>query len=240
MSKKHFRFKQFNIRHDKCAMKVGTDGVLLGAWCDVKGVSRVLDIGTGSGLIALMLAQRNAECQIDAVEIDGQSFRQATENASASPWPERINIIQCSFQDFSVQAFRKYDLIVTNPPYFRNSLPNPGPERTAARHSASLGMSDLLEGVKELLDDHGRFCMIMPVNEAVLFTEKAGRSDLYCRKMTFVLPNPGKPPKRYLLEFSRFDGRLIKSDLVIELDRRHHYSPEFKKLTEDFYLYFRY
>ncbi len=240
MQRDHFSFKQFKIFHDKCAMKVGTDGVLLGAWCNVLDVRKALDIGTGSGLIAIMLAQRNRDCVIDAVEIDETAYNQALENIAGCPWNTRINVHHSSFQDFSQKNHDTYDLIVSNPPYFQNSLPNPSPDRSAARHAHSLPIRDMINGVKKLLNPGGRYCMIMPVPEARIFVEQASVSGLFCRAVTAVLPNPGKPPKRYLLEFNSTQGDITNSEIIIELEIRHNYSNEFKKLTEDFYLYFRY
>jgi tRNA1Val (adenine37-N6)-methyltransferase len=235
---KPFHFKQFDIHHDKCAMKVGTDGVLLGAWCKITGAESVLDIGTGSGLIAIMQAQRNSKCCIDAIEIDFESYRQARNNADNCPWKSRISVHHTSFQDYWMQCNKKYDMIVSNPPYFQNSLLNPSAERSAARHSFSLSMEDLIEGVTNLLNPDGSYCMIMPVPEAMLFIGKAEVKKLFCRKITFVMPNPGKSPKRLLMEFKLIQGDVKKSDLVIEIGKRHEYSEEFKALTKDFYLYF--
>ncbi len=240
MARDIFRFKQFDIYHDKCAMKVGTDGVLLGSWCNVEGAGSILDIGTGSGLIALMIAQRNTGCVIDAVEIDSTSCIQAEENVSRSSWKSRINVHHKSLQEYSVQTSKTYDLIVANPPYFQNSLPSPRPDRSTARHAGSLTSNELITGVKKLLNPGGRFCMIMPVTEANIFIGKASESNLFCRRVTSVLPNHGKAPKRYLLEFTPKKEEILRSELVIELDRRHKYSDAFKELTKDFYLYFRY
>lgn len=240
MASAPFRFKQFDIYHDKCAMKVGTDGVLLGAWCNTGKAARVLDIGAGSGLIALMIAQRNAGCIIDAVEIDGASCLQAEANILRSPWKSRIRVHHISFQEFCIGKSATYDLIVSNPPFFQNSLQNPAPDRSVARHSTSLPVRDLISGIMGLLDAGGRYCMIMPVPEARKFIGKAQEKGLYCRAITSVIPNPGKPPKRLLLEFTRHDGELKSSELIVELGRRHEYSAEFKELTGDFYLRFRY
>jgi tRNA1Val (adenine37-N6)-methyltransferase len=221
-------------------MKVGTDGVLLGAWCQAEGADRVLDIGTGSGVIALMLAQRNPRCIVDALETDHPSCIQAAGNAACCPWKSRITIHHISFQDFYSQTRNTYDLIVTNPPYFQNSYPSPSAGRSAARHASSLSMHDLISGVCALLNPGGRYSMIMPVPEAMKFIATAGESGLHCKRITSVLPNPGKPPKRLLLEFGLTEGGLIRSELVVELAGRHEYSADFKSLTEDFYLAFRY
>jgi tRNA1Val (adenine37-N6)-methyltransferase len=191
-----FRFRLFDIHHDKCAMKVGTDGVLLGAWCNIAGAERALDIGTGSGLIALMIAQRNPWCYIDAVEIDDASSRQAAGNVLQSPWKSRINIHHISFREFCSRSRDRYDLIVSNPPYFQNSLLNPEAQKSAARHASALPVSELITGVMDLLEPKGRYCMIMPVTEARLFIIRARENGLFCNLITSVLPNPGKPPQK--------------------------------------------
>ena len=240
MANDHFRFKQFTIYHDRCAMKVGTDGVLLGAWCDVDGAQTVMDVGTGSGLIAIMIAQRNHNCVVDAVEIDRPSFLQASENAAGCRWSKRINMHHISFNDFHKKHSNSYDLIVSNPPWFQNSLTNPDPVRSRARHSHSLSMEDLIAGVKKLLAPSGRYCMIMPVTEAEIFIEKSTAGGLHCRTITSVHPNPGKPAKRYLLEFKKEPGQIQRASLILELEKRHEYSDQFKNLTGDFYLSFRY
>ncbi len=240
MGNGNFRFKKFTVNHDKCAMKVGTDGVLLGAWCNVEGVRSVLDVGTGSGLIALMVAQRNSSCIIDAVEIDKESFVQASANAACCQWSDRINMVHSSFSEYYSGTKKKFDLIVSNPPWFINSLTNPDPGRSAARHTHSLSMEDLVKGTKKLLAPGGRFCMIMPVTEAEILIKYSKTENIFCRKITSVHPNPGKPPKRYLMEFCKTEGEIVQAELILELDKRHKYSNEFKKLTGDFYLYFRY
>lgn len=221
-------------------MKVGTDGVLIGSWADTEGVSKALDIGTGSGLIAIMLAQRNSDCLIDAVEIDRESYIQVGENVNRCPWKTRIRVHHNDFQEFASQSKTCYDLIVSNPPYFHNSLPNPAPQRSAARHSHSLPLQGLTDGIERVLEPGGRFCTIMPVPEAELFIERAAGRGIFCRRITSVHPNPGKPAKRYLMEFSRSPGSTSRDELVVELDRRHDYSDGFRRLTEDFYLSFKY
>lgn len=240
MADKPFRFRQFDIYHDKSAMKVGTDGVLLGAWCNVKNVSSALDVGTGSGLIAIMLAQRNRECLVSAVEIDRESCTEAKENAARCPWSERINISHSSFQEYYRKNDTTFDLIVSNPPYFQNSLLNPDPKRSVARHAGLLPVPDLITGVNKLLSKKGKYCMILPVPEAGLFIKTAAGEGLFCRKITTVIPNPGKPPGRYLMEFGKTKGEIEKDELIVELDERHKYSEDFKRLTGAFYLYFRY
>ena len=158
MANDYFQFKQFTIRQEKCAMKVGTDGVLLGAWADVTQARRLLDIGTGTGLIAIMAAQRNPELIIDAIEIDPAAFEQARENANNTPWRERIHIFQGKVQTFA-PAY-KYDTIVCNPPFFINSTKNPALNRTLARHCETLSHEDILQVSYHLLLPEGKLCVI--------------------------------------------------------------------------------
>src|ERR1051326_3554605 len=167
MPNQTFFFKQFTIHQDKCAMKVGTDAVLLGAWVDPKNAGRILDIGTGTGIIALMLAQK-CSAQIDTIDLDENSCIQARENVDNCPWRERINVIHTSLQHFSEDPTHRYDLVVTNPPYFEHSTKASEEKRTVARHTALLSSRALLECVLKLLEQIGRFCMIAPDRKSVV------------------------------------------------------------------------
>ena len=237
MPNQYFKFKQFTVYQDKCAMKVGTDGVLLGAWTTVENASNVLDIGTGTGLIALMLAQRS-NAKIDAVEIDRNACVQAQENVNHSPWDHRINIIHQSFQNFSKETEAKYDLIVSNPPYFQNPLTAPEESRAKARHNTNLQLIDIIEGVLNCLSELGTLSLILPYIEGSLFIAKAAEQGLYCVRKTNVLPKPGQKPKRLLLEFQQSKRPFTEQQLVVELNKRHQYSDDYKNLTKDFYLAF--
>jgi tRNA1Val (adenine37-N6)-methyltransferase len=201
MSNNFFRFKQFTIQQSAAAMKVNTDGVLLGAWADVQGATRILDVGTGTGVIALMLAQRTATAVIDAVEIDRDSATQAAKNIADSPWAARVNVFTMPFQTYTANAFASYDLIVSNPPYFVDALLPDTEERLLSRHAASLSYEDLIAGVNALLRDTGRFCLILPYAEANVFIAKAAMAQLYCTHKTNVCSAPEKPVKRLLLVF---------------------------------------
>lgn len=237
MPNDYFKFKQFTIHQDKCAMKVGTDGVLLGAWADCVNAQSVLDIGTGTGLIALMLVQRS-KAKIDAVEIDEAASIQAKENVDKSLWSDRIEIFNKSFQDFSNTTEKKYDLIVSNPPYFQNSLYAPDEKRTDARHNSNLKLDDLVFGAFKLLSEKGRLSIILPYVEGTMFILKAAEKGLYCVRQTNVLPKPAREPKRLLLEFRKEKMPLVEQELIIELNKRHEYSEAYKNLTKDFYLAF--
>lgn len=235
MSNPYFSFKQFTVHHELCAMKVGVDGVTLSAWVDVAGIYKILDIGTGSGLIALMLAQRAENAQITAIEIDGNAVIQAKTNVKNSPWKDRIEVIHNSLQDYSLRTTEVFDLIVCNPPYFVNSLKPEIEERSLARHSELLPHSDLIKESKKLLAENGRFCLILPVNEGGNFIRMAKAEGLFCVKKVFLHPNLQKPPKRLLIQLEKSEKKCEISELVIEKERGI-YTPEYEQLVKDFYL----
>jgi tRNA1Val (adenine37-N6)-methyltransferase len=216
-------------------MKVGIDGVLLGAWTTVENVGNILDIGTGTGLIALMLAQRT-NAQIDAIDIDIDAVMQASENVANSPWKSKIKVYETALQDFTKKTTKQYDLIVSNPPYFINSTKTPSIERTTARHTVSLTHEELIENANLLLKQTGRICIILPVNEGLQCVEHANKKGLFCTRLVSVYPKSNSAVKRLLLEFSKQSKDKIESKLVIEGDLRHCYSQEFSDLAKDFYL----
>ncbi len=235
MANPYFSFKQFTVHHDRCAMKVGIDGVLLGVWCNVMNAGKILDIGTGTGLIALMLAQRS-NSDIDAIDIDTNAALQATENVKLSPWANRIHVQEISLQDFAGKTNHRYDLIVSNPPYFVNSLKAPSTERTIARHTDSLTHEELILNAQLLLVPQGRICIILPAKEALQCKEAALSRGLFCTRETRVIPKPDAEIKRILLEFTLQSKPTEERTIVIEGHERHHYSPEFSLLAKDFYL----
>ena len=233
MPNPYFTFKQFTIRHDRCAMKVGTDGVLLGAWADISCSRNILDIGTGTGLIALMLAQRCPQARIQAIDIDTGAVNQAQENILASPWNDRV---EACLQDIRTYRPKQlFDTIVSNPPYFVNSLKGPDGQRNTARHTDSLDMASLLESAASLLTPEGRFSIILPAEQTDALTTSAERVGLHPSRHTAVITRPGLVPKRTLMEFCRTKETFQTDELVIELER-HVYSEEYIRLTRDFYL----
>lgn len=230
-----FKFKQFTIHQEHCAMKVGTDGVLLGAWTDTGNASAILDVGTGTGLIAIMLAQRSI-AHIHAIEIEPGACRQASENAEMCPWKERISVNCTSFQDYSKSSNCRYDLIVSNPPFFQNSLKTPNDGRNLARHADMLPPDELLEGVEKLLTKQGRFCLILPYIESALLLVDAALYSLYCVRKTYVKPASNKNISRVLLELRRERSKLMETNLVIQSDDGT-YTSDFAALTKDYYLF---
>lgn len=225
-------------------MKVGTDGVLLGAWVNLQGVQRVLDIGTGTGLIALMLAQRlqGQPVHIDAVELDAEACAQAQENVQRSlgaarrpPWTTRIQVHQGSAQDYATACPDRYDLLVSNPPFFTNVSKARSPSRTLARHSVALSQADLLQIAVQLLRDNGRLAVIYPPESAQHFQEKSEAFGLACNRKLYVQPTPTRPIKRILLELSFTPSPYQESSLTLETSH-HLYTPEFVALIKDFYL----
>ena len=234
MSNPYFRFKQFTVFHDRCAMKVGTDGTLLGAWTDITGVQSILDIGTGTGLVALMLAQRS-QAHIDAVEIDAEACIQAQENVARSPWRDRIQVYQGSVQDYATTCSKRYDLIVSNPPFFDNASKASQKARTVARHSDSLRQLDLLQVTEKLLCENGRLVVIYPTDAAQLFQEKAESFGFFCQRKLSVKPTLASQTKRIILELGKYQLPSQENILTIEASRRV-YTPEFISLIKDFYL----
>lgn len=233
MANPYFKFKQFTIWHDKCAMKVGTDGVLLGASAPVTTTNSILDVGTGTGLIALMLAQRTVSAQIKALEIDEDAVIQAKENIERSPWKDRIEVIQSDFNLY--EPNEKYDLIVSNPPYFVDSLLSPHKQRTNARHTQTLSFDALLDGVVRCLSAVGRFSVILPIEVQDLFCGLAKDRGLFLNKILYIQTKPGASAKRIILDFSFVESILLEDTLLVEL-ARHQYSKEYIQLTKDFYL----
>ena len=228
-----FQFKQFRIEQNRAAMKVGTDGVLLGAWTPLDDANRILDVGTGTGLIALMLAQRS-KAEIDAIEIDQLANEEARFNFEQSPWNDRLHCIHGDFNIFAKVSTTLYDLIVSNPPFFVNSLKSRNPVLSLARHSETLTFDQLISGAKLRLAPTGRLCVIIPIQSCTEFRETARILGFYLQKRTTVIPKVGKTPKRVLLEFSIKQSYPIVNELII-LEEDGSYSVEFKSLTAPFY-----
>ena len=231
-----FEFKQFRIEQQRSAMKVGTDGVLLGSWAEVKDACRILDVGAGTGLIALMLAQRS-EARIDAVEIDVTASEEAKFNFEQSGWNDRLNAINEDFHLFSGLTHETYDLIVSNPPFFINSLKTKNEALSVARHNDMLTFGQLISGARKLLNPCGRLCLIIPFTSNVEFRESARLAGFYLRQQLSIFPKAGRAPKRILLEFSLEPGYPLENELIV-LDQSGLYTSNYKLLTSPFYLAF--
>lgn len=229
---KDFYFKRFVISQDKATHKVGTDGVLLGAWVDVDGTSNALDIGTGSGVIALMLAQRS-DALIDAVESERDDAEQAIANVRQSPWRDRVQVIHSTIQHF--QTEKKYDLIVSNPPYFVNSWKPPEEKRSKVRHTDALSFQDLLAAAARLLSEQGRFAVVLPFAEGTMFVELAKNFNLHCIRRCEFRSREEKPVERLLMTFS-FHEQSLKQESLVLYSNGEEWSDAYKKLMKDFYL----
>ena len=230
-----FKFKKFTIQQNNVAMKVGTDGILLGAWTDIEKCARILDIGTGTGLIALMLAQRS-EAEITAIEVEQNAAKQALQNVLDSPWNHRVKVEHISLQSYTAKNSRNFDLIVSNPPFFSQSLKAGNSERTLARHNDSLPFQELLQCSSDLLNKAGRLALVLPNEGADFVKGNALDAGLFLVRETLVKPKPKKEANRILLEFGKKEIRPVKESLTIYSDYGSAYSDEFKSLTRDFYL----
>ncbi len=232
-----FEFKQFTIHQDRTAMKVGTDGVLLGAWASLRGdEQRILDIGTGTGLIAIMMAQRSAAAEIIGVEIDPSSAEQAAENMGESKWSERLSVVHSPIQSYA--DIRQFDLILTNPPYFVNSLLSKGESRTVARHTTELSFCDLIDAVVVLLSGGGHFAIILPPRETEMF-EREVNGRLHLHRRCMVKGKVGGEVKRVMSEYGLYAVESVAtSEIAIRDTSPNEYSSEYRDLTSEYYLKF--
>ena len=257
----NFRFKQFEIEQDRCAMKVGTDGVLLGAWA--QGGRRILDIGSGTGLISLMMAQRFPEAEVVGIDMDADACGQARENVMASPFRDRVEIVCCRLQDFGgasetaeasgtaeglkadgtletaagLKAAGVFDAIVSNPPFFVDSLKNPDSKRMMARHTDSLPFRDLFAGVKRLLSDDGVFSAIVPVEVVEQFVAESCILGFYLIRKCGVKTVERKQPKRFMLSFAKHRISPYEEHVETMMNLQGNRSEWYKKITEEFYLF---
>lgn len=234
--KKPFKFKQFTVHQDRCAMQIGTDGVLLGAWTPVgPEVQSILDVGTGTGVIALMMAQRSNAEIVDALEIDDDAYEQAVENFEASPWADRLFCYHASFQEFFEEIEDPYDLIIANPPFFEEDYKTKDMKRDMARFQDALPLEHLFIGVSKLLSGKGTFALVIPYEQEGRAIKIAELLQLFPVKITRVKGTEASKVKRSLLIFSNTQGNIEMDELVIEIER-HQYTDAYIDLTKDFYL----
>lgn len=234
-SNNYFKFKQFTVTQEFSAMKVGVDSVILGAWVKINDANTILDVGTGTGLLALMMAQRS-NAMITAIEIDDLAYREAISNIQVSPWPDKIRVIHSSFQDFAEKCTTEFDHIVSNPPYFENSSQPEDPRRKNARHNDELPFADLINSSLKLLSERGKLSVILPVSMAQNFIRIAVDKGLYLNRTQRVRHRPEKPFHRQLMEFSKNETSIDESVLVIEEQKE--FTEDYKNLTSEFYLAF--
>ena len=232
-----FQFKQFAVSQDQCAMKIGTDGVLLGAWAPIDSrPNSILDIGTGTGIIALMLAQRSDAQQIDALEIDENAYEQAVDNFESSPWGDRLFCFHAGLDEFVEEPEDEYDLIVSNPPFYVEDYRSDNAQRDLARFQEAMPFEDLVESAALLLSENGIFAVIIPFKEEENFLELAKEYELFPIKITRVKGTHKTQIVRSLLAFRRYELSVLSADeLVIEVNR-HEYTDDYIALTKDFYL----
>jgi tRNA1Val (adenine37-N6)-methyltransferase len=232
-----FQFKQFSVEQDRTAMKIGTDGVLLGAWTPIENNPfSILDIGTGTGIIALMLAQRSSAEQIDALEIDEAAYEQATDNFENSHWNDRLFCFHAGLDEFVEEPEDEYDLIVSNPPFYSEDYKSSSDQRDLARFQDAMPFEDLIEAAALLLSENGIFSVIIPFKEESTFLALAKEYELFPLKITRVKGTPTSEMKRSLLAFSRNETPNFPFDELIIETARHIYTPEYIELTKDFYL----
>jgi tRNA1Val (adenine37-N6)-methyltransferase len=232
-----FKFKQFALNQDRCAMKIGTDAVLLGAWCPIDNTPKsILDIGAGTGILALMLAQRTNADQIDALEIDEEAYEQCVENFEGSPWADKLFCYHAGLDEFVDDPEDEYDLIISNPPFYSEDFKTDNEQRDLARFQDAMPFEDLIEAADLLLSENGTFAVIIPYKEEERFIDLCAEYELYPVKATRVKGSHKTPIVRSLLAFKRYELSVLTADeLVIEINR-HEYTDDYINLTQDFYL----
>ena len=232
-----FQFKQFNINQERCAMKIGTDAVLLGAWCPINNNPfSILDIGAGTGILSLMLAQRSNAQQIDAIEIEENAYEQCVENFEASHWGDRLFCYHASLNDFINEPEDQYDIIISNPPFYSEDYKTDNSQRDLARFQDALPFEALVKATTLLLSENGIFTVVIPFKEENRLLNLCAQAELFPIKMTRVKGTPTGPIIRSLIAFKRYELPVLSAnELVIETSR-HVYTEAYTKLTRDFYL----
>jgi tRNA1Val (adenine37-N6)-methyltransferase len=233
-----FHFKKFSIDDSKAAMKIGTDAVLLGAWIPCENGTRILDIGTGCGIVAIMMAQRNRKVPVDAVEIDADAAILAEQNFKLSPWADQLSLFHAPIQDFALKTHQKYSLVISNPPFFTNSLKTPHRARNIARHNDTLSVKDLLGITSKLLTEKGKAAFILPADAYENWVSEASSLLLYPALLTRVKSSASHKPHRVMILFSKVKiSKIIENEIFIYRSKNIH-SNEYRELTREFYLNF--
>ncbi len=237
MPNNYFQFKQFTVQQDKCAMKVCTDACLFGAWAvemiTAAQPSSILDIGAGTGLLSLMFAQKT-NAAIDTVEIEQNAFLQAAENFETSPWKERLQVIHTDITQYN--PGKKYDLIISNPPFFEDDLKSPGQNKNAAKHDSTLTLQILLQKTKTLLEEDGMFAVLLPFHRTEYFISICKRAGLFCKQQTLVKQTPAHSYFRSMLLFTCNETTAKETTIIIK-EKDGSYSEDFTALLKDYYLY---
>ncbi len=231
-----FRFKQFSVIQRVNTMKITTDSVILGAWASSENPQKILDIGTGTGVLALMMAQRFHAAEITAVEIVKEAANEAAENFKNSPWANRLKIVVADFKDFANLSAEKFDLIISNPPFFENQLRSPDKQKTLVRHTDKLSYQDLFAFAKKIITSSGKFCLVMPANIFDKISKIAEKNNFFLTKIVKIYPKPSKNYNRLLLEFSPKQTDLQEHTLTIR-NEDNSYTAEYLRLTKEFYLF---
>lgn len=234
MSNPYFRFRNFTLRHDHCAMRVGTDGVLLGAWAEFSCAQRILDIGTGCGLIALMAAQRNPDALVWGIDIDADSVLQARQNVLASPYADRVQIVHCDVRSF--ESPEPFDAVLCNPPFHPEHILPPDQARCAARNTASLGFGELLRCVDVLLSETGLFSVVLPMSVCSEFVSLCLLHRFCLRRKCEVSTVVGRSPKRVMLTFTKSSSQPLVHETLTLQDADGRRTSQYASLTEAFYL----
>ncbi|TXE19388.1 methyltransferase [Psychroserpens burtonensis] len=233
---KPFQFKEFSVNQDQCAMKIGTDGVLLGAWSSIESHPfSILDIGAGTGVLSLMLAQRCDAQVIEALEIDDKAYEQCVDNFEQSPWNDRLFCYHASLDEFAEEIDDTYDLIICNPPFYSETFKTENAQRDLARFQDAMPFEHLLESITTLLSKNGLFSVVIPFSEEEKFITLAKQFNLFTKRVLHVRGNPSADIKRSLIEFSFLQSNIESSELIIETSR-HQYTENYIKLTRYFYL----
>lgn len=233
---KPFKFKEFSIEQDRCAMKIGTDGVLLGAWTSVQDAYSILDIGAGTGILALMLAQRSDAEQIEALEIDEDAYEQCVDNFENSPWADRLFCYHAALDEFVEEMEdEKYDLIISNPPFYTEDYKSGDTARNMARFAEALPFEELIKFASELLSDEGSFAVIIPYSEEKYFLQLSEKVNLFPNRITRVRGTENTSLKRSLLQLSFTEKPFSSNELILEVSR-HEYTQDYQKMVAPFYL----